>query len=70
MRDDILLIGTKSAELYMGKKGDLKPILHGHYEGELWGASTSSNEDLFCTSGGDKTIRVWDLQKKKMVAAS
>lgn len=47
-------------------------LLQGHYDGELWGLATSPNEGehKFITCGGDKTIRLWDVNKRKMLAST
>ena len=66
---DMLLVGTRGAEIYEYVKSDKgKWLMRGHFDGEVWGAAAHPSETLFVTWGGDKTIRVWDT--RKMVAAS
>jgi WD40 repeat protein len=36
----------------------------------LWGLATSPNKNLIVTSGGDKTVRLWDIIKNKMIAST
>jgi len=36
----------------------------------LWGACASPNSHKFVTCGADKTVRVWDIDTKKMVIAT
>lgn len=45
-------------------------ILIGHYDGELWGLAINQKNKQFVTSGGDKTIRLWDMDTKKMLMGS
>lgn len=48
---------------------NLENYMQGHFEGELWGCAVNvSNPRLFVTSGDDKTIRLWDISEKKMLA--
>jgi len=59
-----------TAEIFIGKfdlskLNDLKPIVHGHYSGETWGACCAPDTDRFCSSGGDNTVRLWDISGKK-----
>ena len=37
--------------------------MHGHYDGEVWGAACHPKKTLFVTCGGDKTVRIWDTRK-------
>lgn len=65
--DNKLLVGTLTAEIFVGSEDgkDMKCIVNGHYSGETWGACTAPDEDRFCSSGGDNTIRLWDISAKK-----
>lgn len=69
--DGTLLVGTRGAELYEGKQGvNWTAILQGHFEGELWGCAVSPGTYRFATCGGDKTVRLWDAQTKKMLVGT
>jgi microtubule-associated protein-like 6 len=73
-RENKLLIGTKSAQLYeteIDVSDDSPPtLLHlGHFRGETWGLACHplANKREFVTSGDDKTVRLWDLVHKSMI---
>lgn len=65
---DYLLVGTRGAEIYecIGEKQNC--LMRGHYDGEVWGAASHPEKDIFVTCGGDKTVRIWDT--RKMIKAS
>lgn len=66
---DMLLVGTRGAEIYEYVKSDKgKCLMRGHFDGEVWGAAVHPSETLFATCGGDKTVRIWDT--RKMIIAS
>lgn len=60
---DMLLVGTRGAEIYEYVGDKATCYMRGHYDGEVWGAAAHPSETQFVTCGGDKTIRVWDTQK-------
>lgn len=65
---DSLLVGTLTAEIFVGKLSDptkLKTLVNGHYSGETWGACCAPDTDRFASSGGDNTVRLWDITNKK-----
>lgn len=75
VKGDNFLIGTRSAEIYYGKIGTLpEKIMDSHFEGELWGCapdpSSKKGQSRFATCGGDKTVRIWDIVSRKMVAST
>jgi WD40 repeat protein len=46
-----------------------KPLTTGHCFGELWGlASHPVDPNLFVTSGDDKTVRMWNIERATSVA--
>ena len=45
-------------------------LLEGHYDGEVWGLATHPKEYQYITCGGDKIIRLWDMESKKMIGCS
>ena len=66
-----MCIGTRGAELYEGKQGlNWNILLQGHYDGEVWGCAMSPGSYRFATCGGDKTVRLWDIQSRKMVVGT
>ena len=66
------LIGTCGAQIYtyesVSKRASL--VLQGHYGEELWGACASANSHKFVSAGADKTVRIWDIDTRKMLIAS
>lgn len=44
--------------------------MQGHYEGEVWGCSSSPDPASvdFISCGGDQTIRKWNAETKEMLA--
>lgn len=64
-QDGSMLIGTRTAELIkVGRDSTHVPFMNAHYEGELWGLACHPTEPLFVTSGGDRSIRVFDCASK------
>eukprot|EP01022_Parablepharisma_sp_SALTPOND_P009431 TRINITY_DN1391_c0_g1_i1.p1 TRINITY_DN1391_c0_g1~~TRINITY_DN1391_c0_g1_i1.p1 ORF type:complete len:2151 (-),score=139.11 TRINITY_DN1391_c0_g1_i1:21-6473(-) len=55
------IIGTKGSEIVLHQKDKTTVLMHGHYSGELWGLCVSPNGTKFATCGGDKTVRIWNL---------
>ena len=39
-------------------------MLQGHFGGELWGLATNPTNSTIATAGGDKYVRLWDIEKK------
>ena len=67
-----LLIGTQSSEIYEIDldKDDLgiKCFCKGHAQGELWALAASPlDPKVIATASDDKTLRVWDLNEKKLL---
>ena len=73
-QDSTVIIGIRGSEIFEGKLGggqsSLINLMQGHFEGEIWGLATCPKNYKFVTSGGDKIIRLWDAQLKKMLLAS
>ena len=70
--DNKILVGTRASEIYeiSGSDGsDINggPIVCGHYNHELWGLAVHPHKGEFCTVGDDQTIRVWDINSRKML---
>jgi len=53
-----------TAEIFVGKTANpetLEKVVSGHFSGETWGACTAPDDDRFCSSGGDNSVRLWDI---------
>ena len=57
------LIGTGRAEIIKVQQKKYAVLVSGHYQGELWGLCAAPDKATFATCGGDKTIRVWEVDK-------
>lgn len=63
--DGSILVGTRTAELIkINKDATHTAFMNAHFEGELWGLACHPTEPLYVTSGGDKSIRIFDCAKK------
>jgi WD40 repeat protein len=62
-----LLIGTRGGDILQtditnGSVYQEKPMVTGHYYGEVWGLATHpTNNSIFATSGDDQTVRIWHI---------
>lgn len=66
-----ILVGTKGSEVYeiTRASGRMSQLAAGHTQHELWGlAAHPKNPHMFVTAGDDKTVRLWDAQRKKQLA--
>lgn len=67
-RADALLVGTKGSEILevRSSERDANPqaaiLQRGHSDGELWGLAVSPTKNQVATCGGDKTVRIWELE--------
>ena len=57
------IIGTQHSEIIKIQQSNKVILMQGHYSGQLWGLCVSPKEELFCTCGGDMTIRIWSKEK-------
>ncbi|CAD8200325.1 unnamed protein product [Paramecium octaurelia] len=66
------LFGTNGAQIfsYDPAKKQTSIVVQGHFGEELWGACAAPTGHKYVTGGGDKTVRVWDIDQKKMVCVS
>lgn len=70
-----MLVGTRGADvLELDNQGNVrKTIVQGHFQGvtknpEVWGLAAHPTEQLFASSGADKTVRVWSPRKMEVVS--
>ena len=59
--DGTLLVGSKDGHIFTkDSSGKYNGFMNAHNYGEVWGLACHPSEPLFVTSGGDKSIRVYD----------
>ncbi|KAL4483877.1 hypothetical protein ABPG72_006252 [Tetrahymena utriculariae] len=69
--DGNMLVATSGGEIYEISGKNCNLLLQSHYENELWGLAVSpTNQNLYITSGGDKTIRLWDIKRRRMITST
>eukprot|EP00898_Chlorokybus_atmophyticus_P002664 jgi/Chlat1/3399/Chrsp23S03814 len=72
---DRVLVGTASGEIHeIDTSGKPALLIQGHGEGEVWGvASHPGHRDgasaMVATAGDDGTVRIWDGEKRRLLAA-
>ena len=65
-----ILASTAGGEVYeiAARSGGICLVHESHYVGELWGLCVHPTDpDLFCTTGDDRTIRVWSISAKRLL---
>ena len=62
-KDGAYLIGTRGAEIIRIHNQKRTTLMHGHSAGEVWGLCASPKGEMFASCGGDKTLRVWGVDK-------
>lgn len=67
IKNNSVLIGTKGSDIYESKGGTLKQLMNGHCQGEIWGLAVCPVSNHFITGGGDRFLRVWDADSRKML---
>eukprot|EP00163_Fabomonas_tropica_P034258 TRINITY_DN93_c0_g1_i1.p1 TRINITY_DN93_c0_g1~~TRINITY_DN93_c0_g1_i1.p1 ORF type:complete len:2052 (-),score=797.91 TRINITY_DN93_c0_g1_i1:729-6884(-) len=70
-RDGSIALGLKTSDIITvdEKSGKVSPLLDGHAEGELWGLDTHPSKQEFATASDDKSVRLWDAESHKQIAA-
>jgi microtubule-associated protein-like 6 len=67
-----ILIGTRGSEIFEVSASDGSnlhgdgALFQGHCAHELWGLAVHPINPEYCTVGDDKTVRIWDIQTRKM----
>mmetsp|Transcript_11841 Transcript_11841/g.21676 ORF Transcript_11841/g.21676 Transcript_11841/m.21676 type:complete len:2327 (-) Transcript_11841:669-7649(-) len=68
-----ILVGTRSCQILeisgtdgSNINGDL-PLIQGHSKHELWGLAMHPTKLEYCTVGDDQTVRIWDIQSRKLL---
>jgi len=63
-----VLVATASCEIYEFFARGHTQIVQVHFEGEVWGLACNPREHhMFVSTGDDKTIRLWDMERRQLV---
>ncbi|KAE9039083.1 Echinoderm microtubule-associated protein-like 6 [Phytophthora rubi] len=62
---DIIEIDVSSGSVLNGGQ----PLFSGHFAMELWGLAVHPSQREFVTVGDDRTLRVWDMDAKRLIQA-
>ena len=66
-----MLVGTRGGEIVeinLNTKKLKRSIMKSHYDQELWGLTVNpKNSNQIATGGGDKTLRIWDINKNRQL---
>ncbi|ETP32383.1 hypothetical protein F442_18894 [Phytophthora nicotianae P10297] len=62
---DIIEIDVASGSVLNGGQ----PLFSGHFAMELWGLAVHPSQREFVTVGDDRTLRVWDMEAKRLIQA-
>eukprot|EP00949_MAST-11_sp_MAST-11-sp1_P001809 g1809.t1 len=71
-----LIFGTRASEVYRvnlssGEIPHNRPLLEGHFRGELWGVAVHPlNPHIFATCGGEALVKVWNTRRKAALLTS
>eukprot|EP00759_Apiculatamorpha_spiralis_P014338 PhF_6_TR21028/c1_g1_i1/m.30235/K18598/EML6; echinoderm microtubule-associated protein-like 6 len=82
--DNTILLGTVTNSLFTVDfpQNNVQVVVRGHYGdlsakeddaeayGELWALDCHPKDDVFATACEDKTVRVWDIRGRRMLAKS
>jgi microtubule-associated protein-like 6 len=67
VKDGQIAAGTRGCEVFVINDQETRLVQQGHSDGELWGLAVHPSGLEFVTCGGDKTLRLWDLNSGKQV---
>ena len=56
-----VLVGTRGSEIIEFVNGKSTILMHGHFEGELWGLAISPNSTIYYTVGEENLLAMWDV---------
>lgn len=71
------LCGTIGAQVVEATETTHKIMVSGHYKDsklpkwnypEVWGCTTHPKEQLFASAGGDRRVRIWNMNKMTQVS--
>eukprot|EP01147_Barroeca_monosierra_P006723 gene6723-357_t len=64
-----IFVGTKTGEvLQLDHAGSITILAQGHAAGELWGLCVHPTKQIVATVSDDKTLRVWNLDKREQIS--
>jgi WD40 repeat protein len=64
---DILQIAYSNVPSFSCTLKDIDILIQSHCADELWGLTTHPSLPVFCTSGDDRTLRLWDVHNKTQI---
>lgn len=62
-----VLIGTRGGEIFEVGEEQVKLLMSGHYDMELWGLANHPSLPRFASFGQDSLLAVWDLNEHKQI---
>lgn len=75
--NDIILCGTYGSQIVEANLSTHKVLVSGHYKdknlrkwhyAEVWGCATHPSKQIFASAGGDRRVRLWDMNKMLKVS--
>ena len=70
LRENCLYVTTKGCDVAMVENWQkVEFISTGHFSGDVWALAVNPSQPQCATGGGDKTIRIWDLETGAMLLA-
>jgi microtubule-associated protein-like 6 len=66
--DGRIIVGSKQSDVYViSEAREVRAMVHGHGEGELWGLATHPVQPVFASGSDDETLRLWSLETHQMI---